>query len=75
MRKSLGDMWGPLCGMPDGTTLSARAVTNSAAPPGKRLNKTSSTSQGSRTRVAFCHGHWPRVIVGFEITLRGEVNV
>jgi len=39
MRKSLGDMSGPLCGMTDGTTLSARAVTNSAAPPGNGLNK------------------------------------
>jgi len=39
-RMSLGDMSGPLCGMPDGTTTNAQVVTNSAAPTGERQNKT-----------------------------------
>jgi len=37
---SLGDMSGPLCGMPDGATINAQVATSSAAPIGERNNKT-----------------------------------
>jgi hypothetical protein len=39
-RMSLGDMSGPLCGMPDSTTKNAQAVSNSAAPAAERQNET-----------------------------------
>jgi hypothetical protein len=39
-RMYLGDMSGPLCGMPDGASTNAQLATNSAAPIGERQNKT-----------------------------------
>ena len=39
-RMSLGDVPGPLCGMPDGATTHAQVATSSAAPIGERQNKT-----------------------------------
>jgi hypothetical protein len=40
MRLSLGNMSGPMCGMPDGNTLGAQVATNGVAPAGERQNKT-----------------------------------
>jgi hypothetical protein len=37
---SIGGMSGPLCGMPDGTTISAQMVTKTAALTAERENKT-----------------------------------
>jgi hypothetical protein len=39
-RMSLGDMSGPLCGMPDGAITNAQMSSNSAAPAAERHNKT-----------------------------------
>lgn len=39
-RMSLVDMSGPLCGVPDGTTICAQVATNSAAPTAEGQNKT-----------------------------------
>jgi hypothetical protein len=54
-RMSLGDVSGPLCGMPNGTTSNAHVVTN-VAPAAERQNKTPSTSQVLWTRATFCRG-------------------
>jgi hypothetical protein len=54
-RMSLGDVSGPLCGMPNGTTSNTHVVTN-AAPAAERQNKTPSTFQVLRTHATFCRG-------------------
>jgi len=69
---SLGVMSRPMCGMPDGTTLSAQVVTNSATPAGKRLNKTSIDVSGITGTCGFCHRYGPRVRVDIQPSLRGR---
>ena len=63
---SLGDMFGPLRGMPDSTIPSAQVAINSAAPTGEWQNKTLSSSQESWTGVASELGYGPPVRVGFQ---------
>ena len=65
-------MSGPLCGMPDGTTLSAQLAANSAAPAGERKNKTPIyVSELTDTR-GFLSLYGPRVTAGFHARLRGR---
>lgn len=66
------DMPGPLCGMLDGTTLSAQVASNNVDPKGERHNKTPSMARGSGTRMAFCHGYRPCDRVGSQPRLSGR---
>jgi hypothetical protein len=58
-RMSLGDVSGPLRGMPAGTTPDAHMDTNTGVPAGQRQNKTPSMLQASR-RLGMFEGVMPQ---------------
>jgi hypothetical protein len=71
-RKYLGIMSGPLCGMPDGTTLSAQVAINSAAPADKQLNKPPIDASGFTDKRGFLS--WVRAPgqSGLLVQIKGE---
>ena len=71
MRMSLGDMSGPLCGMPQGTITSAQVV-NAAAPAAERQNRTPIYVTGTTYTRSFPHGCVQRVRAGSLPRLKGR---
>ena len=69
---SLGDMSGPLCGMPDGTTNNAQVAANAAAPAAERQNKTPIYVSGVTGTRGFLNWLRPLCQRGLSAQIRGE---
>ena len=71
-RMCLGDMSGPLCGMPYGTTLSTQVATNSAAPTGEQQNKTPNYVSRVMDMQSFLSWIWALCQSGLSAQMKGR---